>query len=132
VQPHAYIALNPINPPSTAMAMMLRFLLAASLLALASAFGSSISRFGGNALVAGVINGASMSMKKGKDNVPPQMRSQYKRQKEMQAQREQMIASSQPGDDNLPVFNLFVRTKRANLVSSQTTHVWRLTLHTLL
>lgn len=97
---------------------MFRFLLAATCIAFVSAFGSSASGFGGNVLISGVTNGVAMEMKKGKANVPPQMRSQYKRQQEMQAQREQMIASSQPGEDNLPVFNLFVRTKRANLVSA--------------
>ena len=59
-----------------------------------------------------------LSMKKGKPNVPPQMRGQYKRQQEMQAMREQMIKSSTASDDGLPVFNLFVRTKRANVSSS--------------
>jgi hypothetical protein len=54
-------------------------------------------------------------MKKGKPNVPPQMRSQYKKQQEMQALRQQMIQASTPGSDGLPVFNLFVRTKRANV-----------------
>merc|ERR1712130_198529 len=29
--------------------------------------------------------------------------------------RDQMIAASKPGDDGLPVFNLFVRTKKANM-----------------
>ena len=29
--------------------------------------------------------------------------------------REQMIAATKPGADGLPVFNLFVRTKRANV-----------------
>jgi hypothetical protein len=54
-------------------------------------------------------------MKKGKDNLPPQMRSQYKKQKEMMAMREEMIAAQKPGQDGLPVFNLFVRTKKANM-----------------
>jgi hypothetical protein len=54
-------------------------------------------------------------MKKGKDNLPPQMRSQYKKQKEMMAMREEMIAAQKPGQDGLPVFNLFVRTKKANV-----------------
>jgi hypothetical protein len=54
-------------------------------------------------------------MKKGKANVPPQMRSQYNRQKEMMAQRDAMIAASKPGPDGLPVFNLFVRSARANV-----------------
>jgi len=54
-------------------------------------------------------------MKKGKPNVPPQMRSAYKRNQEMNAQREAMAASTKQGEDGLPVFNLFVRTKKANL-----------------
>jgi hypothetical protein len=60
-------------------------------------------------------SGAWLSMKKGKANVPPQMRGQYEKQKEMMAQREQMIAMTKPGADGYPVFNLFVRTKRANV-----------------
>ena len=56
-----------------------------------------------------------MEMKKGKSNVPPQMRGQYKKAKELAQMREQMIAASKPGSDGLPVFNLFVRTKRANV-----------------
>jgi len=54
-------------------------------------------------------------MKKGKPNVPPNMRGDYKRQKEMSQMRDQMVAASQPGKDGMPVFNLFVRTKRANV-----------------
>lgn len=54
-------------------------------------------------------------MKKGKANVPPQMRSQYKRQQEMASMRDQMLAAQKPGEDGLPVFNLFVRTKKANM-----------------
>jgi len=52
-----------------------------------------------------------MSMKKGKANVPPQMRGQYKRQAEMNEQQQAMMAASRPGEDGFPVFNLFVRTK---------------------
>jgi hypothetical protein len=59
--------------------------------------------------------GPQLEMKKGKPNVPPQMRSQYKRQQEMQELRQRMIQASTPGSDGLPVFNLFVRTKRANV-----------------
>jgi hypothetical protein len=97
---------------------MLRTILLLTFLTSSYAFNSLISGFAGNVLVSGVNNGNLLEMKKGKANVPPQMRSQYKRQQEMQLQREQMIASTQPGEDNLPIFNLFVRTKRANLVSS--------------
>ncbi len=52
-----------------------------------------------------------MEMKKGKANVPPQMRGQYERQKEMNQMQQQMMAASKPGADGFPVFNLFVRTK---------------------
>jgi len=52
-----------------------------------------------------------MSMKKGKANVPPQMRGQYKRQAEMNEQQKAMMDASRPGEDGFPVFNLFVRTK---------------------
>jgi hypothetical protein len=58
-----------------------------------------------------VQNGSTMSMKKGKANVPPQMRGQYKRQAEMNEQQQAMMAASRPGEDGFPVFNLFVRTK---------------------
>lgn len=54
-------------------------------------------------------------MKKGKDNVPPAMRAQYKKQKEMREMAGQMQEAQKPGADGLPVFNLFVRTKKANL-----------------
>ena len=52
-----------------------------------------------------------MSMKKGKSNVPPAMRGQYKRQAEMNEQQKAMMDASRPGEDGFPVFNLFVRTK---------------------
>ena len=58
----------------------------------------------------------ALNMGKGK-NIPPQMRGAYKKQREMAAMREQMIQASQPGSDGLPVFNLFVRTKKANVSS---------------
>jgi hypothetical protein len=94
-------------------------LLAACMLASAHAFssmlGTSVSALGGKVLVTGTSNGACLEMKKGKANVPPQMRSQYNRQKEMMAQRDAMIAASKPGPDGLPVFNLFVRSARANM-----------------
>ena len=80
--------------------------------------GSCVSSFGGNVLVTGKCEPsteASLTMKKGKANVPPQMRSQYKRQQELQSMREQMVAAQTVGDDGLPVFNLFVRTKKANV-----------------
>jgi hypothetical protein len=54
-------------------------------------------------------------MKKGKPNVPPMMREQYKKQQEMQAMREQMVAAQRPGPDGLPIFNLYVRVKTASV-----------------
>ena len=77
----------------------------------------STSSFGGSLLSSSTTaqNGSTLDMKKGKANVPPQMRSQYKRQREMADMRQQMVEASQPGADGLPVFNLFVRTKRQNV-----------------
>ena len=81
--------------------------------------GSLVSSFGGAVLVTERASpskvGPVLEMKKGKPNVPPQMRGQYARQKEMAAMREQMISASKPADDGLPVFNLFVRTKKAKV-----------------
>lgn len=87
--------------------------------------GSSVSGFGGSVLlspapVAANINaGAStgLDMKKGKSKVPQQMRATYEKQKEMAGMRAQMDAASKPGEDGLPVFNLFVRTKAKNVSS---------------
>ena len=75
------------------------------------------SSFGGTALSPArtVQNGATMEMKKGKPNVPVQMRGQYKRQQEMAAMQREIVAASKPSDDGLPVFNLFVRTKKQNV-----------------
>lgn len=56
-----------------------------------------------------------MEMKKGKANVPPQMRGQFKKQQETAAQQRQMVEAQRPGSDGMPVFNLFVRTKRQNV-----------------
>jgi hypothetical protein len=64
--------------------------------------GSQVSGFGGNVLQTHRAEpqvsalSPTISMKKGKDNVPPQMRSQYAKAKEMQAMREQMVAASKP------------------------------------
>jgi hypothetical protein len=69
--------------------------------------------------ISGIQNGALMEMKKGKANVPPQMRGQYKRQQEQAAQRQQMDEQSKPGADGLPVFNLYVRTKLQNVSKSE-------------
>ncbi|KAL7581777.1 hypothetical protein ACA910_022310 [Epithemia clementina (nom. ined.)] len=84
--------------------------------------GSIVSSFGGSVLITGTPNKplapsslATLEMKKGKPNVPPQMRGQYARQKELVAMREQMLAASKPGDDGLPVFNLFVRSKKSKV-----------------
>jgi hypothetical protein len=89
---------------------MLRWLIFTSLLvATGSAWmtGSSVSSFGGSVLVTvnndnnnvirHSIRSADITMKKGKANVPPQMRSQYAKQQEMMAMREQMIAATKPG-----------------------------------
>jgi len=43
------------------------------------------------------------------------MRAQYKKQKEMRQMAGQMSEAQKPGEDGLPVFNLYVRTKKANL-----------------
>ncbi len=85
-----------------------------------STTGSITSSFGGSVLVAGRSSpsanyGPNIEMRKGKDNVPPAMRAQYKRQKELSNMREQMMEAQRPGADGLPVFNLFVRTPRANV-----------------
>jgi hypothetical protein len=78
--------------------------------------GTSSSAFGGSVLTTGGIQNAhSMEMKKSKPNLPPQMRGQYKQQKEMALMRKQMDAASKVGEDGLPVFNLYVRTKKANV-----------------
>jgi len=61
------------------------------------------------------IRTSTLDMKKGKDNVPPAMRAQYKKSKEMKEMAGQMADAQRPGADGLPVFNLFVRTKKANL-----------------
>lgn len=101
------------------LTMMRVFLLVLASLTTAMAWttSSAVSSFGGAVLLTEQRSSAtcSLTMKKGKANVPPQMRSQYAKQQEMAAMREQMIAASKPGADGLPVFNLFVRTKRANV-----------------
>lgn len=96
---------------------MMRLLTLISLFTAASAWttGSAVSSFGGRVLGTSVSNGASLEMKKGKPNVPPQMRGMYKKQQQMAEMREQMLAANKAGDDGLPVFNLFVRTKTANV-----------------
>eukprot|EP00548_Thalassiothrix_antarctica_P000841 CAMPEP_0194146042 /NCGR_PEP_ID=MMETSP0152-20130528/19360_1 /TAXON_ID=1049557 /ORGANISM="Thalassiothrix antarctica, Strain L6-D1" /LENGTH=184 /DNA_ID=CAMNT_0038846447 /DNA_START=221 /DNA_END=775 /DNA_ORIENTATION=+ len=54
-------------------------------------------------------------MKKGKANVPPSMRGQYAKQQEMQSMRQEYLSSRKPGADGFPIFNLYVRTSRANM-----------------
>ena len=93
-------------------------ILVAALVAHADAYGvvgSRVSAFGGKVMVSGATNIASMEMKKGKANVPPQMRQQLAKQREMAAMRQEMLDATKPGPDGLPVFNLFVRTPRANV-----------------
>jgi hypothetical protein len=58
---------------------------------------------------------STIEMKKGKANVSPQMRQQYKRAQEMEGYRQQMIDSQTAGADGFPVFNLFVRTPLKNV-----------------
>lgn len=74
-----------------------------------------MTAFTGHQMIGGIQNGSKLDMKKGKANVPPQMRGQYKKQQEMAEMRRQIMEASQPGTDGLPVFNLFVRTKRQNI-----------------
>lgn len=47
--------------------------------------------------------------------MPPQMRGQFKKQQETAAMQRQMVDAQKPGSDGMPVFNLFVRTKRQNV-----------------
>jgi len=62
--------------------------------------------------------GTTLEMKKGKVNLPPQMRGNYKKQKEMMEAAEAMRAAQNP-NDGFPVFNLFVRSK-----STKSAGVW--------
>ena len=112
------------NNPNLTMKYLISAISLCSLFVdIASAF-SMASTFGGTVLVTGsaesspTTHGSTIEMRKGKDNVPPAMRAQYKRQKEMQGMREQMMEAQRPGADGLPVFNLFVRTPRANVRST--------------
>mmetsp|Transcript_44954 Transcript_44954/g.108657 ORF Transcript_44954/g.108657 Transcript_44954/m.108657 type:complete len:205 (+) Transcript_44954:303-917(+) len=86
-------------------------------LASVSAFSTSSSFVSTSAstLPVAIQNGSNMEMKKGKANVPPNMRGQFKKQQEMAAMQRQMGESQRPGSDGMPVFNLFVRTKRQNV-----------------
>jgi uncharacterized protein involved in exopolysaccharide biosynthesis len=100
---------------------MLRIITLLMLLTQSAAWatGSAVSSFGGSTLLVDrppqYTSTNMLTMKKGKPNVPPQMRGQYKQGQENQAMQEQMIAASKPGADGLPVFKLFVRTKKANV-----------------
>jgi len=104
----------------------LLFFMASSQTEAFSVGGSMVSAFGGKVLLTAAPtssgtygSGASIEMKKGKSNVPITMRAQYERSKEMAKMREEMEANQRPGADGLPVFNLFVRTKRANVSESR-------------
>jgi hypothetical protein len=113
----------PLSIPSTSRLLLLLCCVVASSYTAVSAWtptGSIVSSFGGSVLITGRPGECSPSnhhhhnmitMKKGKPNVPQQMRTQYKQQQELAAMREQMAAASKPGPDGLPIFNLFVRTK---------------------
>jgi Family of unknown function (DUF6523) len=100
-------------------------LFAASAAAAAWTTGSAVSSFGGNVLMLGSSSSSSASsatsscsyldMKKGKPNLPPAMRGDYKNRQKMAEMRKQMEAAQTPGTDGLPIFQLFVRTKRANV-----------------
>ena len=101
-------------------ALSLALLASPSATAWTTLTGSSVSAFGGSVLMTTAAPSpstaaASLVMKKGKPNVPPNMRGNYRRQKEMSEMRDQMVASQTPGQDGMPIFNLFVRTKKANV-----------------
>lgn len=96
-------------------------LLAAPFLAQGYTFPQSSSYFAGrsvsHATTSNNNNGrsATLEMKKGKANVPPAMRQQYKRSQEMESYRKEMMDSQTAGPDGFPVFNLFVRTELKNM-----------------
>lgn len=103
---------------------MIRFflLLSSMLVTMSVAWttGTAVSGFHGAVVMHRMSSSSSTSltMKKGKSNVPMQMRGQYKKAQEMSQMRKEMMAASQAGDDGLPVFNLFVRSKRGNVSHS--------------
>ena len=86
-------------------------------------FSSITSAFGGKVLLLSSSSStqnprarvSQLEMKKGKSNVPAHMRGQYKRMEELSKMRDQMMEAQRPGSDGLPVFNLYVRTPRANV-----------------
>jgi len=54
-------------------------------------------------------------MKKGKSNIPINMRGNYEKQKQILQAREAMLAAQDPKDGK-PVFNLFVRSKKGSQI----------------
>ncbi|CAJ1935209.1 unnamed protein product [Cylindrotheca closterium] len=92
------------------------FLICLATMASVSAFSTSSSFVSSSSTSMPVIqNGSNLDMKKGKANVPPNMRGQFRKQQEMAAMQQQMVDAQKPGNDGMPVFNLFVRTKRQNI-----------------
>jgi hypothetical protein len=57
----------------------------------------------------------TLEMKKGKSNIPINMRGNYEKQKQILQAREAMLAAQDPKDGK-PVFNLFVRSKKGSQV----------------
>jgi hypothetical protein len=92
-------------------------------LAYVECYSSITSAFGGKVLLISSQHqthgyqsrSSQIEMKKGKSNVPAHMRGQYKRMEELSKMRDQMMEAQRPGSDGLPVFNLYVRTPRANV-----------------
>jgi len=92
------------------------FLCLTTVASISSAFSTSSSFVSSSSAAISVVqNGSNMEMKKGKPNVPTNMRGQFKQQQETAAQQRQMMDAQKPGADGFPVFNLFVRTKRQNV-----------------
>lgn len=102
------------------------FFLSSTVFSVATAWivSSKVSSFGGSVLLTareqplyhghgtGVCSTLEM---KGKGGVPPHMRGQMQKQKEMAAYQKQMVESQKQGADGFPIFNLFVRTSKANV-----------------
>ena len=103
--------------------MQVSFLCLILLVAYVESFSSITSAFGGKVLLLSSscqtpisrTRFSQLEMKKGKSNVPPHMRGSMKRMEELSKMREQMMEAQKPGSDGLPVFNLYVRTPRANV-----------------
>mmetsp|Transcript_5435 Transcript_5435/g.10867 ORF Transcript_5435/g.10867 Transcript_5435/m.10867 type:complete len:224 (-) Transcript_5435:135-806(-) len=84
-----------------------------SLSSLTSISGSSTPRVGPTPTQTSHISSLhNLEMKKGKANVPPMMRSQYKQQQNMNSMREQMIEAQTVGADGIPIFNMFVKSSK--------------------